>query len=170
MSLAGDVLESAKASNTRLAFAESLTGGALSSAVVEVAGASQVLLGSIVAYDHSAKHGVLGVTRSLLANQGAVDPEVAVQMAQAVAAKFTAALAQPDASVLGVATTGVAGPDPQDGKPVGLVYIALSLGQRVEVHECMFEGDRASIRESSVNAALQLILDFLRTQQVHSQL
>ena len=164
---AAAVLAAAEAAGIRVALAESLTGGALSSALVEVPGASKVFLGSVVAYDSSAKHGILGVSRSLLTMQGAVDPEVAAQMALGAAAKFANALGGSEAdsdAVLGVSTTGVAGPDPQDGKPVGQVYIGIALGGRVEVHELSLTGDRASIRGQVVAAALERTLAFLASK------
>ena len=166
-SQAAKVLEAAKTAGVHIALAESLTGGALSSALVDIPGASKVFLGSVVAYDTGAKHSILGVSRDLLARQGAVDPEVAAQLAVGAAAKFAKTLVssgiEPDA-VLGVSTTGVAGPDPQDGKPVGLVYVGLSLGGRVEVHELSFVGDRASIRAQVVDAALELAVTFLASK------
>ncbi len=170
MTLPQSVLTAAEAAGVRLALAESITGGALASTLVDVPGASKVLLGSIVAYDTSAKNGILGVSRSLLTMQGAVDPEVAAQMATGAAEKFAGALGESADAVLGVATTGVAGPDPQDGKPVGLAYVALALGARIEVHELQLEGDRAAIRDSVTRQALGLILEFLGVQEVHSEL
>ena len=164
MTIPQRVLIATEAAGVRLALAESITGGALASALVDVPGASKVLLGSIVAYDTSAKNGILGVSRSLLTMQGAVDPEVAAQMATGAAEKFAGALGESADAVLGVAATGVAGPDTQDGKPVGLAYVALALGARIEVHELHLEGDRAAIRDSVTRQALGLILDFLGVQ------
>jgi nicotinamide-nucleotide amidase len=91
-------------------------------------------------------------------------------MATGAAEKFAGALGESADAVLGVATTGVAGPDPQDGKPVGLAYVALALGARIEVHELQLEGDRAAIRDSVTRQALGLILEFLGVQEVHSEL
>jgi nicotinamide-nucleotide amidase len=88
-------------------------------------------------------------------------------MALGAAAKFANALGGSEAdsdAVLGVSTTGVAGPDPQDGKPVGQVYIGLALGGRVEVHELSLTGDRASIRGQVVAAALERTLAFLASK------
>ena len=85
---AASILKELEARGFKLAIAESLTGGLLSAEFVSVPGASNVLLGSIVAYQTSLKHELLGVSRTLLENQGAVDPEVAAQMAAGIRTKL----------------------------------------------------------------------------------
>jgi nicotinamide-nucleotide amidase len=142
----------------KLALAESLTGGALASAIVDVPGASKVLLGSIVAYDTALKTGLLGVDADLLARVGAVDAEVAAQMAAGARSTLAAASATGISSVIGLACTGVAGPASQDGKPVGLVFVALDAPGGAQVQEFQFAGDRAQIRSSVVAAALKLLI------------
>ena len=144
-----------------LAIAESLTGGALSAELISVAGASKVVLGSIVAYQTELKHELLGVSKALLQNQGAVDAEVAAQMAAGVRTKLAAKTGLDEALVIGVSTTGVAGPDAQDGKPVGTVFIGLSgtFGEWVIAEE--FTGDRAEIRAKTVAAALNALSEQL---------
>jgi len=99
-----------------VAVAESLTGGLVVAALVGVPGASKVVRGGVVAYMTDLKSSLLGVDPDLLARVGAVDPDVALAMARGVAELLGADY--------GVATTGVAGPDPQDGQPVGRVYVA----------------------------------------------
>jgi nicotinamide-nucleotide amidase len=101
-----------------VAVAESLTGGMLCSALVEVPGASDAVRGGVVAYATELKHQLLGVDAELLAANGAVDPDVAAQMALGVRERLGADW--------GVATTGVAGPDPQDGVQPGRVFIAVA--------------------------------------------
>jgi nicotinamide-nucleotide amidase len=101
-----------------VAVAESLTGGLLCSALVEVPGASVVVRGGVVAYATELKHELLGVDAELLAGNGAVDPDVAAQMALGVRQRLGADW--------GLATTGVAGPDPQDGVQPGRVYVAVA--------------------------------------------
>ena len=92
---------------------------------------------------------MLGVDADLLARAGAVDPEVARQMAAGVRRLFGAAI--------GLATTGVAGPTGQDGKPVGLVYIACAFGDSLPVaSELRLDGDREAIRAQTVLRALSL--------------
>ncbi len=145
----------------KLAVAESLTGGLLAGAITEVAGASKVFLGSITAYQSILKQQLLGVSSQLLENQGAVDPEVVAQMAAGVRRKISTGCALEEAQVIGIATTGVAGPDEQDGKPVGTVFIGISgvegVGEVVYAHS--FEGSRSEIRKQTVNAAIGHLLE-----------
>lgn len=154
-----DQLKLAAALGLRLAVAESLTGGLLADAIVSVPGASRVLSGGVVAYDTYLKHSLLGVDAELLRTRGPVDSEVAEQMARGV----RHALAVPRDSSgeaepleLGLATTGVAGPDPDPatGQPAGTVWIGVSsrLGDRSLLLRAT--GDRASIRAQTVRAAL----------------
>ncbi|MFD0631112.1 CinA family protein [Catenulispora yoronensis] len=134
-----------------LAVAESLTGGLVAAAITAVPGASAVFRGSVTAYATEAKASVLGVDPDLLARVGAVDPEVARQMAVGVRRLFGAEL--------GLATTGVAGPAEQDGKPVGLVYIACAFGDFAPVAmELRLDGDREQIRARTVVRTLSLAL------------
>jgi nicotinamide-nucleotide amidase len=102
---------------TTVAVAESLTGGLVVSSLVGVPGASQVVRGGVVAYMTDLKASLLGVDPDLLARVGAVDRDVALAMARGVGIRLGADY--------GVATTGVAGPDPQDGRPVGEIWIAV---------------------------------------------
>ena len=97
--------------------AESLTGGLVVAALTDVPGASASVVGSVVSYATRVKRDVLGVDADLLAARGAVDPEVAAAMASGVCRVL--------GCDVGLATTGVAGPDPQDGQPVGTVYVAV---------------------------------------------
>ena len=138
-----------------VAVAESLTGGALVASLVDVPGASATVVGAVVAYDTAIKHSVLGVSGPLLASHGAVDPEVARQMASGV--RVALAVNGRDADV-GIATTGVAGPDPQDGKPVGTVYLGLAIAGRVESHALTLHGSRSEIRTATVQHALATLL------------
>lgn len=132
-----------------LAIAESLTGGLLTSALVDVPGASLVVRGGVVAYQTDVKHDLLGVDAGLLDESGAVDPTVAGQMAAGAAERLHADRA--------VATTGVAGPDPQDGHAVGEVYIAIVSEAGRVVRRFEFAGDRARIRNRSVAAAIDML-------------
>ncbi|KZX22620.1 CinA family protein [Rathayibacter tanaceti] len=140
-----------------LAVAESLTGGALSSALVEVPGASAVFRGGVVSYATELKHRLLGVDSDLLAAEGPVHPIVAVQMARGAASRL-AAEGQP---TLGLATTGVAGPDPQGDAVVGTVFVAAVLGNEELVREHRFAGDRADVRSAAVVAVLALAREAL---------
>lgn len=153
---AAEILQQLESRGFKLAIAESLTGGLLSAEFVSVAGASKVLLGSIVAYQTALKHELLGVSRALLENQGPVDPEVAAQMASGVRTKLAIKTNTDENLVIGIATTGVAGPDPQDGVAVGTVYVAISwpgaIGDSVYAYE--FSGGREAIRAAAVSEAV----------------
>jgi nicotinamide-nucleotide amidase len=141
--------------NFTVAVAESLTGGLLAAAITAVPGASWTFRGSVTAYATDIKASVLGVDADLLAREGAVHPEVARQMADGVRRLFGA--------TMGLATTGVAGPTGQDGKPVGLVYLGYSSGSgrddRPIARELRLEGDRETIRAHTVLQALAFAFD-----------
>lgn len=134
-----------------LAVAESLTGGQVAAVITGVPGASRVFRGSVTAYATDVKRDVLAVDAALLGERGAVDPEVARQMARGVRTLLGADW--------GVATTGVAGPTAQDGKPVGTVFVAVAgpLGA-LSTARLQLDGDRASVRDESVRGALTLLL------------
>lgn len=140
-----------------LATAESLTGGLVGAAITDEPGASKVYLGGVTAYTSQIKSQFLGVSQALLENQGAVDAEVAAQMAEGVRQKFSTKAGISTEKVIGLATTGVAGPDVQDGKAVGTVFLAIAgiPGVGAVVYEHSFAGDRKSIRNQSVAALLQ---------------
>lgn len=153
-SSSASLLESLAERGLSLAIAESLTGGLLSSTFVEVPGASRVLLGSIVAYHSDLKNQLLGVSRALIQEQGAVDPEVAAQMAAGVRTKLANATGKDVEKVVGLATTGVAGPHPLDGKPVGTVFVGISAHFGDYVYPFELAGDRQEIRAAAVVAAI----------------
>jgi nicotinamide-nucleotide amidase len=145
-----------------IAVAESLTGGQLVAALVDVAGASATVNGGVVAYNTALKHSVLRVSSSLLEARGAVDPEVARQMA--VGVRTVLAVDGRPADV-GLATTGVAGPEEQDGQPVGRVYLGIAIGDRVESVELSLSGTRRDIQSATVEAALATLLGLLNEPQ-----
>lgn len=138
-------------SNTTVAVAESLTGGLVAAALTEIAGVSAVFRGSVTAYATDVKRDVLGVDGDLLAREGAVHPDVALGMARGVRRLLRADY--------GLATTGVAGPTPQDGRPVGTVHIAVAGGEPANavVESLFLTGDRAMIRSASTAAVLRLL-------------
>ncbi|SDO58285.1 nicotinamide-nucleotide amidase [Microbacterium sp. ru370.1] len=138
-----------------IAVAESLTGGLVVSSLVDVPGASRVLRGGVVAYATDLKHSVLGVDRALLDAHGAVHPRVARQMARGVRETLGADGVAAD---VGVATTGVAGPDEQDGQPVGTVHIAVSTPLGTRVDSLVIAGDRERIRRETAHLAIRRVL------------
>lgn len=162
LSSAQQILSSLEAKGLHLAVAESLTGGLLSAAFVEVPGASKVLLGAIVAYQTELKHELLGVSRALLQEQGAVDPEVVAQMASGVRTRLANKTGRDEHAVVGVATTGVAGPDSQDGKSAGTVFIGISGPTGDFVYPLALEGNRTQIRAATVSAALDALREHFK--------
>lgn len=159
---AAAAIEWAAARGLRIAVAESLTGGLLVDALVQIPGASRSLSGGIVAYDTWLKHSLLGVDLDLLREKGPVDERVAAQMAAGVRVACAVpgdgdGAARP--ADIGVSTTGVAGPDPdpQTGQPAGTVWIGVSAGDRTRAKRFAFSGDRPAIREAAVRAALELL-------------
>ncbi len=151
MADAADLVAVLTARGLTIAVAESLTGGLLTAELIRPAGASVVVLGGIVAYNTELKHTLLGVDADLLAEHGPVHPDVAKQLARNVRDRLAVAGRAAD---LGVATTGVAGPDPQVGRPPGTVYVGLSLGEQTRVREFTFTGSRGEIRARTVAEAL----------------
>jgi nicotinamide-nucleotide amidase len=138
------------ASGQTVGTAESLTGGLVAAALTTVPGASAVVRGGIVAYAADLKSSLLGVPADLIHRVGTVHPEVALAMAAGARARLGA--------IVGVATTGVAGPDPADGQPVGTVHIAVSTPARA-VHEALLlGGDRPEIRRGTVDHLLDLLV------------
>ncbi|MFG2684166.1 CinA family protein [Streptomyces sp. NPDC048392] len=168
-STAADVVRLLTVRGETLAVAESLTGGMAAAAITAVPGASKAFRGSVTAYATELKQQLLGVDASLLAASGAVDPQVAAQMAAGVRTALGADW--------GIATTGVAGPDPQDGHPVGTVFVAVDgpfgadegcdHGGKVEA--LRLNGDRAEIRMESVRSVLALLLRELASEQTGNE-
>lgn len=139
-----------------IAVAESLTGGGLCSRLVDIPGASAVLCGGVCTYTTRMKAELLGVCTDLLDAHGPVHEDVALQMALGATRLFQADIA--------LATTGVAGPGPADGHPAGTVFIACVSPFGNEVVEFAFEGDRATVRESAIAAAISLTQRIIQAQ------
>ena len=149
---AAQVLALLREKNLQLATAESCTAGLLSAAVTAVPGASAVFTCGVAAYSNDIKRTVLGVPAATLDTVGAVSAETAVAMADGVRRLADAAI--------GVSVTGVAGPDTEEGKPVGTVFLALANASRVWVREMQPSPDcttREAVREKAVAIALEMI-------------
>ncbi|MFS0893493.1 CinA family protein [Microbacterium sp. 179-I 3D3 NHS] len=157
-SRAAAVIEALRERGWTLGVAESLTGGAVCAELVSVPGASEVLLGGIVAYATPLKHSVLGVDAELLARQGPVHPAVALQMATGV--RRAVGVDGRDADV-GISTTGVAGPGAHGGVPAGTVHVGVVSAAASKTRELHLEGDRAAIRARTVDAVLDALLETL---------
>lgn len=136
-----------------VATAESLTAGWIAAAVADVPGASAVLRGGVVSYHNEVKQELLGVDASLLQSRGSVDPEVARQMAQGARRVC--------GSDFAVSSTGVAGPEPHDGKDVGTVFIGYAGAAGSGSVECHFTGDRQEIRGQARDVALERLLELI---------
>lgn len=153
MTSAADLITALTGRTLTVATAESLTGGGVCAALTSVPGASAVVRGAVVAYSADAKTDVLEVPSDVIARHGTVAPEVAEAMAAGVCRVL--------GSEMGLATTGVAGPDPLEGHPVGTVVIAVALGGRVETRTLLLHGSREEIRGLTVQAVLGLALQVL---------
>lgn len=143
---AREIVAALTARGQTLAVAESLTGGLLSDAIVQVPGASKVFMGGIVAYDEGRKVSLLGVKQATLDQYTAVSRPTALEMARGARERLKTDWA--------LSTTGYAGPD---GDDVGLVYVALVGPRGEKALECRFAGSRAEIRNQAVQAALHLL-------------
>lgn len=153
-----DIVRRFAARGLTIAVAESLTGGLLTSALVDPAGASQVVTGGVVAYSTELKASVLGVDPELLREQGPVHPEVARQLAANV--RGVLATGGEPASV-GIATTGVAGPESQGDASVGTVFLGLADANGTHARELQLSGSRLEIRTATVEAALAWLGEWL---------
>ena len=145
-----------------IAVAESLTGGLLVAELIRTPGASAVVNGGVVAYNTAIKHSVLGVDAALLAEHGAVHPEVAEQMAAGVRSAWAVDGVPAD---IGISTTGVAGPEPQDGQPVGTVYLGFAIGTRVTNVALRLSGSRDGIRNAVVSESLVQLTRLLEHEE-----
>ena len=132
------------------ATAESCTGGGIGHVLTAVPGSSAAYVGGVISYTNAVKESVLGVSAAILEEHGAVSPQTANAMAEGVRKLLHADY--------GISVTGLAGPDGDgSGKPVGLVSIGCSRKSGTEVREFVFSGDRASVREQAVHAALEFL-------------
>jgi nicotinamide-nucleotide amidase len=141
------------AADATVAVAESLTGGLLGATLTAVAGASRTFRGGVIAYATDLKERLLEVPGPLLDAEGAVSAHVAAAMAAGVRDTLR--------STYGVALTGVAGPDSQDGNRPGTVFVAVAGPGDGQVRELMVAGDRKAVRVAAVDAAIDLLRDLL---------
>ena len=138
-----------------IATAESCTGGLVAATLINCPGASGVINESYITYSNEAKHRILGVEKEILGSHGAVSPEKVAAMAEGVAKVAGADV--------GLATSGIAGPDGgSKEKPVGLVYIGYYCQGKVWVEENHFKGNRNEVREQTVIKALSSIYRHLK--------
>lgn len=150
MTLCCDVLN--RLQGKTLVTAESLTGGGIGAALTAVSGSSSVYKGGIISYTNEVKHHILGVKTETLDQFGAVSTQTAAEMAAGVREVLHADVA--------VSVTGLAGPGGDDyGNPVGTVFLGYCDADRLVTKECHFSGNREAVRNQTIQAALNLVLE-----------
>lgn len=150
-SLSTQVGEALRRKGWTISAAESCTGGLLLARLTDIAGSSAYVIGGVVTYSNEAKQQWVNVQESTLIQHGAVSAQTALEMAQGARERFGTDLA--------VSITGIAGPGggtPE--KPVGLTYIGIASHEGIRVEQYIWPGNRVENRDSSVEAALKLIL------------
>jgi len=146
-----------RAAGATLATAESLTGGQLAAALTNVPGASATYAGGVVSYATDLKKSLLGVTDDIVAGPGVVSAECAEAMAVGTL-RITGA-------TYALSTTGVAGPEPQENKPVGLVYVGVAGPDLLRSVKLQLSGDRAAIQEATCEEALAALVAVLPREE-----
>lgn len=161
-SAATALVSALKARGWTVATAESLTAGLLAATIADVPGASAVLRGGLVVYATELKHVLADVPREVLATHGAVSEETARALAAGAAARCGASV--------GIGLTGVAGPDEQEGRPVGTVFVGVSVpGRPPWVERLALTGDRQGIRAAACTAAMALVTGVARASDAGPQ-
>ena len=145
-----ELVAALRAAGASVSTAESCTGGLVAARITSVSGASEAFKYGAVTYCNEAKNKILGVKKETLDSFGAVSAKTAEEMAAGVRKIMNAEI--------GVSVTGLAGPNGGEGKPVGLVYVAVNSDNYSEVTENHFSGDRISVRNQAADKALELAL------------
>ncbi len=151
---AADLVAALVEAGQTVATAESLTAGLLSATIAGIPGASAVLRGGLIVYATDLKNSLAGVSADTLATDGPVAASTAEQLAVGARRRCGADW--------GIGLTGVAGPDPQDGKPVGTVFLGIAGPQSTEVLRLKLSGDRWTIRVGAVRAAVTELVRSVR--------
>ena len=140
--------------NYKLATAESCTGGLISHTLTNISGISKYFEFGIISYSNESKIDLLDVPQELIKTHGAVSEEVALAMADGLRKKYNVDI--------GLSTTGIAGPTGGiKNKPVGLVFIGISLNEKSYVKKFLFKGNRFENKELACDAALKILLEYL---------
>jgi nicotinamide-nucleotide amidase len=147
------LVELVQSRGATLATAESLTGGMVGATLTDVPGISAIYRGGVIVYATDLKVTLAGVPADLLADVGPVHPDTAAALAVGVRERLRA--------TYGLATTGVAGPDPQAGIEAGTVYVAVAGPTTVRVRKLALSGDREAVRLGSVQAVLELAVELV---------
>ena len=135
----------------KISFAESCTGGLLANSITSISGASKVFNIGLVTYSNQAKIKFLKVNKNIIKKHGAVSHECCLAMVNN--------LSKISKANINVSITGIAGPNGgTKQKPVGLVYIGVKKGKKIQINKCLFKGKRSSIQRATVKKALNLVL------------
>ena len=153
LGFAAEIVEHLRQRGETISTAESLTAGAVSSALVTIAGASDVFVGGVTAYRDEIKTSHLGIDPELIEKYSVISEEVAVAMAKGAIKSFGTTWA--------IGTTGVAGPNPLDGHPVGAVWVAIE-GPISQTIELSLSGERESVRNAATSSAIATFARILR--------
>ena len=153
LGFAAEIVEHLRQRGETISTAESLTAGAVSSALVTISGASDVFVGGLTAYRDEIKTSHLGIDPELIEKYSVISEEVAVAMAKGAINSFGTTWA--------IATTGVAGPTPSDGYPIGVVWVAIE-GPISHTIELALSGDRDSVRNAATSSAIATFARILR--------
>ncbi len=149
--------ENLRATGLKLVTVESCTGGLVAASCTDLAGSSDWFEAGLVTYSNQAKQSLVKVDEALLAQYGAVSEPVAIAMAQGALSHFPQAIS--------LSITGIAGPGgATKTKPLGLVYIAVSQGDRYRVKECHFKGNRQEVRLQSRDQAIEMLVHWIKEQ------
>ena len=140
----------------KISFAESCTGGLLASTITSISGASKIFNLGLITYSNQAKIKVLKVNKNIIKKYGAVSHECCYAMVKN--------LSKISKANINVSITGIAGPSGgTKQKPVGLVYIGIKKGNKIQINKCVFKNKkRSSIQKATVKKALSLILSFAK--------
>ncbi|KAI0134334.1 putative competence/damage-inducible protein CinA [Xylariales sp. AK1849] len=157
--IAAEVISLLRSANETVGVAESLTGGGVMETLTSVPGASAAFRGGVVSYATPLKQLLLNIDADLIVREGVIHADVAAQMADGVR-KATTFDGTP--TTWGIGTTGVAGPDSQDGKPVGTVFISIASPEgSMAWGPFRFSGPRERVREATTFEALARLRDAL---------
>ena len=151
LKLAAEVGKMLKQKKFTIAAAESCTGGLFTSLLTDIAGSSAYVKGSVISYTNAVKHDIVGVKAETLEKFGAVSEETAAEMSTGIRNLLS--------TDIGVGITGLAGPDGDEGKAPGLVYISISDNKVNITNEFHFKGDRLAVKKAAAMAALKLVLE-----------
>jgi len=154
--LSRNIIKKLSKKKLKISFAESCTGGLLSSAITSVSGSSKVFTLGLVAYSNQSKTKVLKVSKNIIRKYGSVSEQVCLDMVRNIN--------KISKTNISVSITGIAGPSGSTKiKPAGLVYVGIKKGNRVEVKKYLFKNKgRSYIQKAAVNKSLELILNFLK--------